>query len=230
MRRRQARACALRLRTLVLFMSVFLVLACGSETIPATSPPQAAATPATAILESTATPQPTHSPTTQPPAAGARLFEGDKQHLINPSAAAEARLAIDQMLEGDYEAALEHLLKAKALEGSPSSVLEAYTGIVYGRMGQNDLAVNHHSRAIAIEDSTSNRMNRAGAYRRNGQCGKTIEDAQSGSGVPAGGTRRCPSCRTGKTSADGVLHHTGTRRLGPGTRHRRCEIGRETRI
>ena len=172
-------ACVLRLRTLVLSTTVFLVLACGSEAIPATSPPQVPVTPATATLESTATPQPTHSPTTQPPATGARLFEGNTQHLLNPSAATEAGLAIDQMLEGDYEAALVHLRKAKKLEGSPSSVLEAYTGIVYGRMGQNDLAVDHHSRAIAIEDSISNRMNRAGAYRRNGQCDKTIEDAQA---------------------------------------------------
>ena len=161
-----------------------LTLACGPYTTPPISATESAPVSSPAptkvpTLAPVSTPPPTFLPTIDAPAVGTRLFEGAAYHLLRPTAAAEARLAISRIIEGEYEAALGHLRKAKAFEGSPSSVLESYIGIVYGRMGRNVLAADYHSRAIAISDSISNRMNRAGAYRRNGQCDRTIADAQA---------------------------------------------------
>lgn len=45
------------------------------------------------------------------------------------------------MMEGNYEAAFGHLQEAIAIEGSPSSVLRSYFGLVYGRMGEYDRAL-----------------------------------------------------------------------------------------
>ena len=84
------------------------------------------------------------------------------------------------MLEnGENEAALAAFKEAQEHHGKPSRVLESATGVSYLAQGQYDLAIQHFSKAIEIEDMASQRINRATSYAMKGECDLAIADARA---------------------------------------------------
>ena len=91
--------------------------------------------------------------------------------------------ALEEGLElfdaGDYEAAIQAFKRAQRHHGKPSGVLENRIALAYDAMGMYDLAIEHYSNAVAIDNGAVDWINRAQTYFENGQCDLAIEDAKT---------------------------------------------------
>ena len=67
--------------------------------------------------------------------------------------------------------------------GKPSSVLESWTGVAFQSLGDHDQAIIHFTKAIEIEDSAANRVNRATSYLETERCDLAINDAHQALGM-----------------------------------------------
>ena len=70
-------------------------------------------------------------------------------------------------------------MKARSHHGKPSVVLEEWIALAYYVLEQYDIAIAHHSKAIAINDNATSRVNRAFSYRDNAQCELAVVDAKA---------------------------------------------------
>ncbi len=79
----------------------------------------------------------------------------------------------------NFDAALAEFLTAKQIAGEPgSSAIEGYIGLTYRRLGQPDLAIQHYTAAISLDDDIPLYINRAAAYLDAGIPAEAIEDAE----------------------------------------------------
>ena len=92
---------------------------------------------------------------------------------------AAAEEGINLVRAGEFEAGIERLKEAQQLHGEPSAVLENWIGLAYDGLGLYALSIVHYSNALAVRDSALDRVNRATAYWKSGQCELAIEDAQT---------------------------------------------------
>ena len=81
--------------------------------------------------------------------------------------------------KGENEAALAAFKEAQEHHGKPSVVLDSWTGLSYHALGRYDIAIQHYSRAIEIEDTASQRTNRATSYTEKSECDLAITDAKA---------------------------------------------------
>lgn len=147
--------------------------------------------------ESIPTPRPTYTPyPTYTPAAAAAPGQTPTSHPTSVAASADftVHTTVDperfsgaaadalhkgkrQFANGEYRAAIYNFKEAQRLHGKPSSFLERYIGLAYDGLGQYDIAIEHLSNAIAINDDAGTRVNRAYSYSGNAQCEPAISDA-----------------------------------------------------
>lgn len=80
---------------------------------------------------------------------------------------------------GLCESAIIAFKEAQEHHGKQSDVLENRIGLSYDCLGNYDLAIQHHSYAIAINDDSVNRVNRGISYLENGRCEPAITDAKT---------------------------------------------------
>lgn len=129
-----------------------------------------------------ATPRPTYTPYPTNAAATGDFavaeVDGSAEWLFGAAATAYDK-GQEQFANGEYEAAIASFKEAQRHRGKPSEVLESWIGLAYDALEQYDIAIVHHSNAIAINDDAINRTNRAGSYIDNAQCGLAIRDAQA---------------------------------------------------
>lgn len=85
----------------------------------------------------------------------------------------------EQLANGEYVAAIASFQEAQRHHGKPAAVVENWIGLAYHALDQYDMAIVHLSNAIAINDNTITRSNRARAYVNNAQCDSAISDAQA---------------------------------------------------
>ena len=98
-------------------------------------------------------------------------------HFIGPALAAFDK-AEKLFNNGQYEDAITTFKEALSHHDKPSSVVESWIGNSYDATGQFDLAIQHHSNSIAIDDATLDRINRAYSYFNNGECEPATTDAK----------------------------------------------------
>ena len=130
----------------------------------------------------TATPRPTYTPYPTNAAATGDFavaeVDGSTEWLFGAARDAYDK-GQEQFSNGEYEAAIASFKEAQQHRGKPSEVLENWIGLAYDALGKYDIAIVHHSNAIAINDDAINRANRAGSYINNAQCEPAIRDAQA---------------------------------------------------
>ena len=80
---------------------------------------------------------------------------------------------------GLYEQAISEYQRAISLHDKPSAVLENNLGFTYSKIGDEESAIDHYSRAIAIEDGSVRRSNRAISYQATGRCDLARPDAEA---------------------------------------------------
>ena len=102
---------------------------------------------------------------------------GDKEYF---SAAVMARIEEGLRLyeDGRYTSAIGKFKQALTAHGEPSSVLENRIGLAYDALGQYEMAIEHYTNSIEIEDSSIDRVNRSLGYFYMDQCDKAMEDAK----------------------------------------------------
>lgn len=133
----------------------------------------------------TATPRPTYTPYPNSAVASGDFtvaeVDGSTGWIFGAAADAYAR-GQEQFSNGEYEAAIASFKEAKRRLGKPSDVLESRIGVSYDALERYDIAIVHHSNAIAISDDAVNRVNRAISYFNNSQCDLAIIDAKGALG------------------------------------------------
>ena len=85
---------------------------------------------------------------------------------------------------GLYENAIIAFKEAQQHHGKPSSVLENWIGLSYDALENYDLAIQHHSYAIAVADDAINRVNRGASYLNSLQCEPAVIDAEVALAMP----------------------------------------------
>ena len=103
---------------------------------------------------------------------------GPSNYFIGPALTAFER-GLEQFNNGQYEDAIASFKEAQHHHSTPSSALESWIGNSYDATGQYDLAIQHHSNAIAIDNSSLDHINRAYSYFKNNDCGPAITDAKT---------------------------------------------------
>ena len=91
---------------------------------------------------------------------------------------AERDRANELLHRGDYHGAIQAYQSAQIQHGKPSSILESLIGTAYKFLGNHQLAIDHFTKAIEIEDNPVDRTNRAQSYIGTGQCPLAIHDAK----------------------------------------------------
>ena len=132
-------------------------------------------------LEVEPTLRPTYTPYPNTVAAGGnpKMHEiGTEEWFIG-----EAGVAFEKGEEmynsGLCESAIIAFKEAQEHHDKQSGVLENRIGLSYDCLGNHDLAIQHHSYAIAISDDSVNRSNRGISYLAKGQCEPAIIDAKT---------------------------------------------------
>ena len=133
-------------------------------------------TTAPAVLSTTTQTDPTVAP-------NAFHEVGNNKEWFFVLAATEYETGITLMQQGDYQAALDAFKRAQVHHGKPSGVLENWTGIAFQSLGDNDQAIIHFTKAIDIEDSAVDRVNRARSYLEKERCDLAINDAHQALGM-----------------------------------------------
>ncbi len=122
---------------------------------------------------------PTYTPYSNTSAAPNKVHEvGAEEWFIG-----EALVAVEKGKEmfriGLYENAVIAFKEAQSHHGEPSSVLENWIALSYDALENYDLAIQHHSYAIALGDDAINRANRGASYLNNLQCEPAMVDAEA---------------------------------------------------
>ena len=129
-----------------------------------------------------ATPRPTYTPYPNSAAASNDFsvteIDGSTEWLFGAASDAYDK-GQEQFADGEYKAAIYSFKEAQRHRGKPSEILESWIGLAYHALEQYDMAITHHSNAIAINDDAVNRVNRAASYWGNSQCELAISDAQA---------------------------------------------------
>ena len=81
--------------------------------------------------------------------------------------------------QGLHHKAIQAFKSAQQLHGKPSAVTENRIGMSYQLLAQHEIAIEHFSKALNIEESPTDRVNRATSHLALGQCDLAINDAQS---------------------------------------------------
>ena len=126
-------------------------------------------------------PYSTLSPTVDPNAF--REVEVGSEEWFFGSAGTETKSGITLMRQGDYQAALDAFKRAQVHHGKPSRVLESWTGMAFRSLADHGQAISHFTRAIEIEDSAVDRVNRATSYLETERCDLAINDAHQALGM-----------------------------------------------
>ena len=145
-------------------------------TATATPEPQPTETPTaepTAMVTPTLTPEPTATPTQTPQ----HVTVGEKQEYFEGAAYTAVTLGIEQFQQGDYSGAISSLEDAIGHHKTPSAVIQIYLGLSFNALRQYGLAIEHFTKALAVEDNSLARFNRSKAYMDNGQCDHAVSDA-----------------------------------------------------
>ena len=87
------------------------------------------------------------------------------------------------MNNGDYQGAIAAFSRAQVHHGEPSVTLENWTGLAFQGLNDHRQAINHLTKAIEIEDSATNRINRATSYFETERCDLAINDANQALGM-----------------------------------------------
>ena len=144
---------------------LLLAVACSGLAIPSTPRP-------------TYTPYPTFTPVPTP-ASTIEYFEtGVGEYFTDRTAIAFDR-GREQFKAGEFQSAVASFKEAQQYHDKPSTVLENRIGLAYDYWGLYDLAIEHYSNAIAIEDDALDRLNRSRAYVEQSQCDMAIADAKA---------------------------------------------------
>ena len=98
-------------------------------------------------------------------------------YFIGPASTAFGR-GSEQFNNAQYEDAIASFKEAQHHHSTPSAVLESWIGNSYGATGQFELAIQHHSNSILIDDTALDLINRAYSYFNNGECGPATTDAK----------------------------------------------------
>ena len=184
---------ALRAGLVTAAIAATLTMACTlpglSEPEPARTPtytPYPTFTPATAVptqtslYATTAPAVPTQIPlySTMAPTVDPNLFqEIGSEELFFGSAWTESENGITLMNNGDYQGAIAAFSRAQVHHGEPSVTLENRIGIAFQGLNDHTQAIGHLTVAIAIEDSATDRINRATSYLETERCDLAINDA-----------------------------------------------------
>ena len=95
----------------------------------------------------------------------------------------EAQVAAErgdqEFAAGQYRASITSFTKALRLHGEPSATLENRIAAAYDVLERYDVAIRHYSKALAIEDTALDRVNRGAAYMNNAQCVPAVFDANA---------------------------------------------------
>ena len=168
---------------------VVLSVACATQVESTPRPtytPYATFTPApTATLQPIYTPYPTFTPVLAPSpptsmtASTTEYFESEifEEYFRGRTQDAVER-GIAEFEAGAFGDAIVSFKEAQRHHGRPSGVLENRIALAYQFWQRYYLAIEHYSNAIAIRDSTVNRVNRSQSYVEIGQCSLAITDAQ----------------------------------------------------
>ncbi len=176
----------MRFAVVLMAVAVLTLVACGVSEAPATSTPRPTYTPyPTPTPAPTATPRPTYTPyattaraTVTPTNAPDYVLVGDMDYF-GPDAYRLVEEGTEHFESGRYEAAIESFKEAIRAHTRPSAVLENRIGLAYSYMEEPDLAIQHFSNAIEIEDTSTDRVNRGLAYLMVGQCDAAVTDAKA---------------------------------------------------
>ena len=162
-----------------------LAIAC---TLPGLSEPEPTRRP-------TYTPYPTYTPapagptkiplySTLAPTVDPNAFkEMAGQEWLFGSAWTEFENGRTLMNNGDYQGAIAAFSRAQVHHGEPSVTLENWTGLAFQGLNDHRQAINHLTKAIEIEDSATNRINRATSYFETERCDLAINDANQALGM-----------------------------------------------
>ena len=83
------------------------------------------------------------------------------------------------LTQGHLEEALEAFRQAVNTHPYPSRILQSRIAITYQALGQNDKAVDHHTIALQVQETSLGLSNRASAYAATGQCTLATADAEA---------------------------------------------------
>ena len=144
----------------------------------------------TATPRPTYTPYPTFTPEAstagsptemegQESAPGEYVEIGGQKDWFFGTALFHAEKGMSEFRGENYLAAIESLEEAQRHRDKPSAVLNSWMGLAYQALGRYQEAVRHHTTAIKIEDSVSERTNRGHAYLLQGVCELAIADAKA---------------------------------------------------
>ena len=148
----------------------------SNQSAPTTARPNYTSLPSTTGAATVRQALPT--PTIDPRSIG-EIQGGDLDYFIGAELAA-LNNGQDLFYQGRYEEALEEFKKAQETRlAGQSWVLENWIAITYRVLGDHEKAIEHHTIAIGIKDSGTNRIGRAGSYAQTGQWHLAVTDAEA---------------------------------------------------
>ena len=105
------------------------------------------------------------------------LMEPEEEYTEAEEASAALAQGIALTESGNFNEALTELARAQKLHGGRSAQAESWMGFVQEDLGNAPQAIQHHSNALALEDSAYHRINRAWAHVVNGDAESARNDA-----------------------------------------------------
>ena len=171
--------------------SILLLLVIGACASPGEEPthrptytPYPTPTPApTATSRPTYTPYPTPSGSvvdlTRPPSTPSGITEVGEEQVFLGGAWTAYEKGLELFDTGEYKAAIESFKQAQRHHRKPSGVLENRIALAYSELGMEDLAIEHYSNSIAIDNAATDWVNRAHSYAEIDRCDLAIEDAKT---------------------------------------------------
>ena len=107
------------------------------------------------------------------------IKEIESEERFYGKAAETGRQAEEAFERGNYQKAIKKFMETQRHHGKPSAVMEERIALSYMRLGKNEAAIPHLSKAIEIEDSALRRNIRGSIYMTSGQCDKASENARA---------------------------------------------------
>ena len=158
----------------------------SNQSAPTTARPNYTSLPSTTGAATVRQALPT--PTIDPRSIG-EIQGGNEDYFIGAELAA-LNNGQDLFYQGRYEEALEEFKKAQETRlAGQSWVLENWIAITYRVLGDHEKAIEHHTNAIGIKDSGTNRIGRAGSYAQTGQWHLAVTDAEAALAMEAEQTK-----------------------------------------
>ena len=81
--------------------------------------------------------------------------------------------------QGKHSEAITKYKEAQGMVDEPSQTIQSRIGLSYRYLRDNEQAIHHFSKAIEVNDTSADRVNRASVYAYNDQCHEAMQDARA---------------------------------------------------